>query len=108
MTAVTTFMLLFITLFALGGVLLSAMGLDMVTAFSASATCLTNVGPGFGEVGPALNYAALPVPAKLLLTVWMLIGRLELYTVLVLVFIILFIQKRPRGLFPKKGRAAED
>ena len=86
-TAVTTFMLLFITLFALGGVLLSAMGLDMVTAFSASATCLTNVGPGFGEVGPELNYAGLPVPAKLLLTAWMLIGRLELYTVLVLVFI---------------------
>jgi len=86
-TSVMTFLLLFIGLFAVGGVLLSAMGLDRITAFSASASCLANVGPGFGDIGPVDNYAGLPVPAKLLLTGWMLIGRLELYTVLVLVFV---------------------
>lgn len=86
-TNVTTFVLLFGVLFGVGGLLLSAMGIEMVTAFSASAACLTNVGPGFAEVGAVANYSHLPPAAKLVLTAWMLIGRLELYTVLVLPFL---------------------
>jgi trk system potassium uptake protein TrkH len=86
-TSVTTFMLLFLGLFGAGGLLLAFMGLDLVSAFSASAACLGNIGPGFGEVGPMQNYAALAAPAKLMLTALMLIGRLELYTVLVLIFL---------------------
>ena len=85
--SVTTFFLLFLTTFAGGGLLLSAMGLDMVTAFSASAASLGNIGPGFGHVGPTLTYAPLPAVAKLLLIGMMIVGRLELYTMLVLLFL---------------------
>ncbi|HXV75709.1 MAG TPA: TrkH family potassium uptake protein [Candidatus Polarisedimenticolaceae bacterium] len=84
--SVTTFFILFLTLFAAGGLLLGLMGLDMVSAFSASATCLGNIGPGLGAVGPAATYGPLPDVAKLLLVGLMIVGRLELYTVLVLVF----------------------
>jgi trk system potassium uptake protein TrkH len=87
-TSVTTFFLLFLTLFALGGLLLSAMGAtDLVGAFSASAACIGNIGPGFGLVGPAQNYAFFPAPAKLLLVCLMIVGRLELYTAMVLLFL---------------------
>jgi trk system potassium uptake protein TrkH len=86
-TSVTTFFILFIVVFAVGGLTLSAFGLDAATAFSASAACLSNFGPGFGSVGPASNYAALPVPVKLVLVVLMIVGRLELYTVLVTIYL---------------------
>ena len=85
-TSVTTFFILFLTLFAGGGLLLSLMGLDFVSAFSASAACIGNIGPGFGLVGPTHTFAPLPDLAKLLLVGLMIVGRLELYTVLVLLF----------------------
>jgi trk system potassium uptake protein TrkH len=59
-----------------------ATGVDDLTAFSAVAACLNNLGPGLGEV--AANYAGLPDPAKWLLVVAMLFGRLEVFTILVL------------------------
>ena len=65
-------------------VALAAMQLDFVTALSGALTSLTNVGPGLGDiVGPAGTYANLDPGAKLLLTVAMLLGRLEFFTVLV-------------------------
>ncbi|WP_022963077.1 TrkH family potassium uptake protein [Halopseudomonas pelagia] len=65
--------------------LLSLMGLDLVTSLTAAATALTNVGPGLGPVvGPAGNFAALPDAAKWLLSLAMLLGRLELLTMMVL------------------------
>jgi trk system potassium uptake protein TrkH len=67
-------------------VALAALGLDFVTAFSGAASAVSNVGPGLGPViGPASTYATLPDTAKWLLSLGMLLGRLELYTVLVLV-----------------------
>jgi trk system potassium uptake protein TrkH len=60
------------------------LGLDLETAFGASVATLSNIGPGLGAVGPASTYASLPVVAKWLLTFNMLVGRLELYTVLIL------------------------
>ena len=64
---------------------LTALGVDFITAMSSAATAVTNVGPGVGSmVGPAGNFAALPDPAKWLLAGAMLLGRLELMTVLVL------------------------
>ncbi len=64
---------------------LSFFGLDLVTAVSAAATAVGNVGPGLGPViGPAGNFAPLPEGAKWLLSFAMLMGRLELFTVLVL------------------------
>jgi trk system potassium uptake protein TrkH len=60
------------------------LGMDMISAFSAVATTLGNVGPGLGLVGPTSNFAAVPTSGKLLLTFLMLLGRLELFTVLVI------------------------
>ena len=86
-TSVTTYFILFLSLFAIGGLLLTGLGLDMVSAFSASATCLGNIGPGFGVVGPAETFVGLPAAAKLILAALMIVGRLELYTVLVTLFL---------------------
>jgi trk system potassium uptake protein TrkH len=85
--SVMTFVMLFLMIYAAGGLLLGAMGYDLVTSFSASATCLGNIGPGFELVGPARNFDFFPPAAKLLLVALMLVGRLELYTVLVLIFL---------------------
>jgi trk system potassium uptake protein len=66
-------------------VILGAFGLDLVTALSGTATALANVGPGLGPIiGPAGNFATLPDSAKWLLTTAMLLGRLEFFTVMVL------------------------
>ncbi|MCL6447307.1 MAG: TrkH family potassium uptake protein [Armatimonadetes bacterium] len=65
-------------------IFLTALGLDLVSALSAVAATLGNVGPGLGLVGPASNYASLPVAAKVVLSMCMLIGRLEVYSVMVL------------------------
>ena len=62
----------------------AAEDLPLMTAISASATALGNVGPGMGEVGPVGNFAGLTDFSKVVLSVLMLLGRLELFTVLVL------------------------
>jgi len=85
--SVTTFVTLFLLLFGAGALSLAFLGLDPVSAFSASAACIANVGPGFGEVGPTLTYEPLPATAKLVLVALMIVGRLELYTVLVVLFL---------------------
>ena len=59
-------------------------GVDFVTSISAVATSLGNVGPGLGLVGPVNNFAALPDITKWMLSALMLLGRLELFTVLIL------------------------
>jgi trk system potassium uptake protein TrkH len=65
---------------------LTLMGLDWVTALTGAATAVCNVGPGLGPIiGPAGNFSSLPDGAKWLLTLGMLLGRLEILTVLVLV-----------------------
>jgi trk system potassium uptake protein TrkH len=89
-TQVTTFVIMFVTVFAAGGLILSMFGLDLVSAYSASVACLGNIGPGFGLVGPTQTYAPLPAPAKLVLVAMMIIGRLELYTV----FVTLYLSRR--------------
>ncbi len=81
---VLQFFVLFIGIFLFGWLALAAMGLDFETSASAVAATLGNVGPGLGLVGPSQNFAFLPAEAKLLLSFLMLIGRLEIYTVLVL------------------------
>jgi trk system potassium uptake protein TrkH len=62
--------------------LLMATGLDQETAFSAVAACLNNLGPGLGEVGR--NFASINAVAKWILVLAMLLGRLEIFTLLVL------------------------
>ena len=57
---------------------------DLVTGFTAVSACLNNVGPGLGEVGPAGNFSALTPFTKILLSVDMLAGRLEIFPLLML------------------------
>ncbi len=81
--------LAFFTLFGLSfsflALALSALGLDYLTAMSGAITALANVGPGLGPIiGPAGNFSSLPESAKWLLAFGMLLGRLELFTVLIL------------------------
>lgn len=64
--------------------LLMAAGLDFLSAFTAVIACITNAGPGLGAVGPSHNYAALSDVQKWLCTAVMLLGRLEIFTVLIL------------------------
>ncbi|MCG8564047.1 MAG: TrkH family potassium uptake protein [Desulfobacterales bacterium] len=78
------FLALFILLYIFSSVGLAAMGVDMMTAFGAVAACIGNIGPGFGSVGPTENFAHLPIPGKWLLSWCMLLGRLEIYTVIIL------------------------
>ena len=81
-SAVLAFVILYLSVFLLAMLAMSAMGLDFVSAVGAVAATLGNIGPGFGLVGPACNYSAVPAMGKWLLSFCMLVGRLEVYTVL--------------------------
>ena len=78
------FFILFMALFVLASIALAAMGLDLATSFTAVAATIGNIGPGLGTVGPAENYAHLPYAAKAILVLCMVLGRLEVYTVIIL------------------------
>lgn len=80
--AVWGFFSVYVMVFALLMILTMALGLDQVTAFSAVAACLNNLGPGLGEV--TSNYATVPAAAKWVLMTAMLLGRLEIFTLLIL------------------------
>ena len=83
--SVIGFIVLYILGFVLLGLAISAFNIDILTAYSAAAQALSNVGPGLGPIiGPSGNYAALPDGVKWLLALAMMIGRLELLTVMVL------------------------
>jgi trk system potassium uptake protein TrkH len=64
---------------------MTILGLDIVSAMASVAATLGNVGPGLGLVGPVQTYAVIPPLGKIVLTLCMLLGRLEIYTVLILV-----------------------
>ena len=84
-SAVMGFFFVFLLCFAVTAGLLSLLGLDLITSLSAAASAVANVGPGLGAtVGPAGNYATLPDAAKWILSFAMLLGRLEIFTVIVL------------------------
>ena len=78
------FYLFYLAIFALTAVILSGTGLDMESAFSASATTLGGVGPGLHSIGPMDNFAHLAPVAKWALCCNMLLGRLEIFTVIVI------------------------
>ena len=85
--SIMTFIFLYFFIFFILAALLSLNGLDFVTALSGSASAISNVGPGLGDViGPNGNYSDLPNFSKLSLSLGMLLGRLELFAVLVLFF----------------------
>lgn len=84
MQSIMGFLALYIALFLVASLLLAGLGLDMVSAFAASAACVGNIGPGFGSVGPVDNFAHIPAAGKWILAWCMLLGRLEIYTVIIL------------------------
>ncbi|MBI1286214.1 MAG: TrkH family potassium uptake protein [Flavobacteriales bacterium] len=81
---VVAFIMMYILIFAIGSIIITTLGVDLDTAMGAVATSLGNVGPGIGHVGPTDNFSWLSSGAKWLLSILMLIGRLELFTVLIL------------------------
>lgn len=85
MMSVMVFLAIYALVFVASGLIITAFGYDPLTAFSAAITCLSNVGPGLGPmIGPAGNFKDIPDPILWLLSSLMLVGRLELFTVLVL------------------------
>jgi trk system potassium uptake protein TrkH len=84
-SSVMSFFFMYVLSFAILAILLSFVGLDFLTAMSGAATSISNVGPGLGEViGPAGNFESLPDSAKWILCIGMILGRLELFPVLVM------------------------
>jgi trk system potassium uptake protein TrkH len=83
-SGVWAFFVLWLMLFTLGALVVAASGVDLVTSFASSLACIGNIGPGVGQVGPTENYAALPDLAKWTLTMLMVLGRLEIYTIVIL------------------------
>ncbi len=84
MVAILGFFALYVAFFMIATLAITAMGVDIVTGATAVIATLNNIGPGLSLVGPACNFGHLPVAAKVLLSFCMLAGRLELYTVAVL------------------------
>jgi trk system potassium uptake protein TrkH len=81
---VLAFIILYMMILAAGTLIMSFTGLDIETAFGAVATSLGNIGPGIGKVGPASNFANISVFGKWFLGFLMLMGRLELFTVIII------------------------
>ena len=84
---VMTFIVSYIMLTIIGTVVYAMFGYDLLTSFSASIACISNVGPGFGEIGSLDNYSELPAMLKLCSTLLMPIGRLEIFGFIQLLFI---------------------
>ncbi len=83
MTHILVFILVYLVTFIFGSLVLTILGVDFISAIGATATCLGNVGPAIGDVGPLNNFADIPESAKGFLLLIMLIGRLELFTVII-------------------------
>lgn len=83
--SVTAFFILYIGLFAIFTLVMAGLGLDVVSSLASVAATLGNIGPGLGIVGPVKNYSGIPAFGKWVLSLCMLLGRLEIYTVIMLI-----------------------
>ncbi|WP_282039664.1 TrkH family potassium uptake protein [Saccharicrinis aurantiacus] len=81
---VLAFLVLYIIIFAVGSLAITITGLDIESSMGAVATSMGGIGPGLGLVGPANNFSAIPDAAKWILSFLMLLGRLELFSVLII------------------------
>jgi trk system potassium uptake protein TrkH len=86
MQSILGFFALYMGVFVAASFIMAALGLDLISASGAVIATLSNIGPGLGSVGPVDNFAHIPAIGKIVLSFCMLLGRLELFTVLVLVF----------------------
>lgn len=84
MTHILVFLLMYLGVFVVGAIVISTLEMDFLSAAGAVATCLGNVGPGIGTVGPVNNFAHVDGLAKLILSFIMILGRLELFTIIIL------------------------
>ena len=84
-SSIISFVFLYIIIFFLITALLSISGLDFITSISGAATAISNVGPGLGGmIGPNGNFSLLPDFSKWVLSIGMILGRLELFAIIVL------------------------
>lgn len=81
---IMNFLLIYLITFVVGSLIISLLGYDLATSLGSVATCLGNVGPAIGHVGPVDNFAFFSPSAKVVLSIIMLLGRLELFTILIL------------------------
>jgi trk system potassium uptake protein TrkH len=86
MQSILGFFALYMGVFVAASLIMAGTGMDLTSAGAAVIATLGNIGPGLGSVGPTDNFADVPAIGKIVLTLCMLLGRLELFTVLVLVF----------------------
>jgi trk system potassium uptake protein len=83
-TKISSFVLLYLFVFAAGSIILSFTGLELSSAMGSVAACLGNIGPGLGSTGPVANYNHVTEVGKWILSFIMLMGRLELFTLLII------------------------
>ena len=76
--------MLYVVIFSVGSVIMTLLGVDFMTAIGSVAASLGNVGPGIGSVGPDATYSSIPIAGKWFLSLLMFIGRLELFTFLMI------------------------
>ena len=81
---VMAFFILYLIIFIIGALVFSLLGVDFITSLGTSASALGNVGPAFGDFSPVNNFSSLPSPGKWWSTILMLLGRLEIFTVLII------------------------
>ncbi|MGB6038126.1 MAG: potassium transporter TrkG, partial [Cryomorphaceae bacterium] len=81
---ILAFVIIYLTIFGIGSVSLTLLGMDALTAMGSVATSLGNVGPGLNETGPSLTFSQIPSLAKWILGALMVVGRLEIFTVLII------------------------
>jgi len=79
--SILSFVILYLFIFVLGTLIIVITGLDVISASSSVATCMAGIGPGLGAVGPMSNFSTLPDITKIILSMLMILGRLEIITV---------------------------
>lgn len=84
LTHILVFLLVYLLIFILGSLSLTIVGMDFLTSIGGAASALGNVGPAIGKLGPIDNYSIVPIQGKWVITALMLLGRLELFTILIL------------------------
>ena len=97
---VVGFMILALAIFGGGAVLISATGPDMITSLSSSATAFGNVGPGLGSLDHANDFLSIPAPGRAIAMAQMLLGRLEIYPVILALSVVTL--RLPRALHPRR------
>lgn len=84
MRNVLAFFVMYIAMIGIGTLVMAGLGLDLLSALGGTMSCIGNIGPAFGTMGPTENYAHVPEAGKWLLSIFMMAGRLEIFTVIVI------------------------